>query len=190
MLIKEKDKILRRWAEHFDSVLNRLSSINDEAIARLPQVPVNTSLDSVPNVEEVWKAIRQLSSGKAPGSDSKPSAEIFKEGGTALTGKLLTLIQIVCEKESVPQDLNDVSIIYLYKRKGNRQAFDNHHGISLLSIAGKMVAKVLMNHLNDHLEQGLLPESQFGFRKDRGTIDISKRNVKNRALTCTRPLSM
>ncbi len=35
-LITDKDRILERWAEHFDSVLNRPSTINDEAINRLP----------------------------------------------------------------------------------------------------------------------------------------------------------
>ena len=42
-----------------------------------------------------------------------------------------------------------------------------------MSIAGKILARVLLNRLNEHLEQpGLLPESQCGFRKDRGTIDM------------------
>ena len=170
-LITEKDKILERWAEHFHGVLNRPSSINDAAIARLPQVPVDTSLDDVPTHEEVQKAIRLLSSGKAPGLDSIP-AEIYKEGGTALTDKLLNLIQIIWKRELVPQDFKDAFIIHLYKRKGNRQVCDNHRGISLLSIAGKILAKVLLNRINSHLEQGLLPESQCGFRKDRGTVDM------------------
>ena len=95
-----------------------------------------------------------------------------EEGGTALTGKLLTLVQIMWEKESAPKDFKDASIIHLYKRKGNRQACNNHRGISLLPIAGKIMATVLLNRLNDHLEQGLLPESQCGFWKDRGTIEI------------------
>ena len=57
--------------------------------------------------------------------------------------------------------------------KGNPQVCDNHRGISLLLIAGKILARVLLNPLNEHLEQsGLLPESQCGFRKDRETIDI------------------
>ena len=61
----------------------------------------------------------------------------------------------------------------LYKRKGNPQVCDNHRGISLLSIAGKILAKILLNRLNAHLDQtGLIPESQCGFRKDRGTIDM------------------
>ena len=42
-----------------------------------------------------------------------------------------------------------------------------------MSIAGKILAGVLLNRLNEHLEQsGLLLESQCGFRKDRGTIDM------------------
>ena len=43
--------------------------------------------------------------------------------------------------------------------------------INMLFIAGKILAKILLNRLNAHLDQaGLIPESQFGFRKDRGTI--------------------
>ena len=66
----------------------------------------------------------------------------------------------------------DASIIHLYKRKGNKQSCDNHRGISLLSIAGKILARILLNRLSKHLEDGLLPESQCGFRKNRGTVDM------------------
>ncbi|KAL8606835.1 hypothetical protein ACOMHN_036473 [Nucella lapillus] len=44
-LLTDKKQILERWAKHFDSVLNRPAVINDEAIARLPQVAINTELD-------------------------------------------------------------------------------------------------------------------------------------------------
>ena len=37
-LLTDKDAILKRWAEHFNSVLNRPSSVNDNAINRLPQI--------------------------------------------------------------------------------------------------------------------------------------------------------
>ena len=62
---------------------------------------MNTSLDVGSTLEEEQKAIHLLSSVKAPATDSIPP-EIYKEGGTALTGKLLTLVQIIWEKESVP----------------------------------------------------------------------------------------
>ena len=64
-------------------------------------------------------------------------------------------------------------MIHLYKRKDNPQVCDNHRGISLLSIAGKILAKILLNRLNVHLDQaGPLSESQCGVREDRGTIDM------------------
>ena len=37
-LLTDKDAILKRWAEHFNSVLNRPSSVNDNAINRPPQI--------------------------------------------------------------------------------------------------------------------------------------------------------
>ena len=68
----------------------------------------------------------------------------------------------------------DASLISLYKRKGNRLACENHRGISLLSIAGRILARIILNHLIVHQDQDLLtlPESQCGFRKDCGTTYV------------------
>ena len=99
-LLTDKEAILKRWAEHFDGVLNRPSSINDEAINRLPQVECNPLLDELPTVSETVKAIKLLSSGKAPGSDAKP-AEIYKAGGPPVAEKLTEISHYV-EKRSYP----------------------------------------------------------------------------------------
>ena len=171
VLISDKEKILERWAEHFNSVLNRPSSINEEVIARLPQVPVDDTLADPPTEEEVTKAIKRLSSGKAPGADSIP-AEVYASGGPKLIQCLTSLFNSMWTQEKLPQELKDASIIHLYKRKGNRNACDNHRGISLLSIAGKILARILLNRLNAHLERDLLPESQCGFRAGRSTVDM------------------
>ena len=172
-LLTDKEAILKRWAEHFDGVLNRPSSINDEAINRLPQMECNPLLlDELPTVSETVKAIKLLSSGKAPGSDAIP-AEIYKAGGSSIAEKLTELFHIMWRKEAIPQEFKDATIIHLFKRKGNPQVCDNHRGIFLLSIIGKILARVLLNRLNEHLEQSrLLPESQCGFKKNRGTIDM------------------
>ena len=98
--------------------------------------------------------------------------EGYKEGGSALTEKLHQLILLMWQQETIPQKFKDASTIHLYKRKGNHQVCDNHRGISLLSIAGKILARILLNRLTTHLDQGLLPESQCGFRKERGTTDM------------------
>ena len=75
-------------------------------------------------------------------------------------------------KEAIPREFKDVSIIHLYKWTRNAQVRNNHI-CSLLSIAGQILAKILLTRLTDHFDQaGLLPGSQCGFRKDSGTIYI------------------
>ena len=143
-LLTDKEAILKRWAEHFDGFLNRPSSINDEAINRLPQVECNPLLDELPTVSETMKAIKHLSSDKALGSDAIP-AEIYKTGGPPVAEKLTELFHIMWRKEAIRQEFKDATIIHLFKWKGNSQVCDNHRGISLLSIAGKILARVLRN---------------------------------------------
>nr|VZI45849.1 unnamed protein product [Spirometra erinaceieuropaei] len=191
-LLTEKTQILQRWVEHFRGVLNRPSAISDAAIERLPQVETNADLDLLPSLQETIRAVQQLSSGKAPGSDAIP-AEVYKHGGPQLMDHLTALFQEMWRQGEVPQDFKDSNIVHLYKRKGNRQACDNHRGISLLNIAGKIFARILLNRLNNHLEQGLLPESQCGFCRHRGTTDMIfaaanfRRSAKRCGPTCTLP---
>ena len=59
-LLTDKEAILKRWAKHFDGVLNWPSSINDEAANRLPQVECNPLLDELPTVSETVKAIKPV----------------------------------------------------------------------------------------------------------------------------------
>ena len=68
------------WAEHFNSVLNRPSSTNEDAVDRLPQIECNVLLEEFPTVMETRKSVQQLSSDKAPDTDAVP-AEVYKAGG-------------------------------------------------------------------------------------------------------------
>ncbi|VDL95818.1 unnamed protein product [Schistocephalus solidus] len=69
-LLTEKSQILKRWAEHFRSVLNCSSAISSAAIVRLPQVDMNNDLDLPPSLRETIRAMQQISSGKSPGSNA------------------------------------------------------------------------------------------------------------------------
>ena len=71
-LLTDKDAILKRWAEHFNSVLNRPLSVNDNATNKLPPIECNVLLNEFPTVTETGKAIQHLSFGKAPGTDVIP----------------------------------------------------------------------------------------------------------------------
>ena len=87
-----------------------------------------------------------------------------------------------------PQDWKDAQLITLFK-KGDRRQCGNYRGISLLSIPGKVFARILLNRLNAHAET-FLPEAQCGFRPGRGTIDMvfSLKQIQEKCVEQNMPL--
>ena len=77
-LQKEKNDIFVQLADHFHALLNRESTMVDETITALPQLPVNESLSDPPSASEMIKALEQTMSGKATGLDGIP-ADIYKQ---------------------------------------------------------------------------------------------------------------
>ena len=65
-------------------------------------VPIRKQVSTVPNIAEVARAIKQLSSGKAQGSDGIPP-EIYKCGGTHMNVELTKLFTAVWRKSQVPK---------------------------------------------------------------------------------------
>nr|VZI24279.1 unnamed protein product [Spirometra erinaceieuropaei] len=139
------------------------SAISDAVIDRMPQVKTNVDLDLPPSLRESIRAVQQLSNGKALESDAIP-AEVYKHGGPRLMDHLTAPFQEMWRQGEIPQDFEDPRIVHLYKRKGNSQLCDNHRGISLLNIAGKIFTRLLLlNRLNNHLEQGHLRKVSAAF---------------------------
>ena len=139
-------------------------------------------------VEELEKALQETRRGKAPGLDGI-SPEILKLGGPKLKAHLLSLCNTCWKRQTLPQDFKDALIITIYKRKGDRRECDNHQGISLLSVAGKVLAKIVLNRLNTFSEQ-LLPETQCGFHAGRSTADVifTLRQLQEKAMEHQRSL--
>ncbi|BHF65376.1 hypothetical protein SprV_0200838600 [Sparganum proliferum] len=144
-------QITQRWAEHFRVVLNRPFTISGAAIVRLFQVKTNFDLDFPLSLHETIKAVKQFSSGKAPGSGAIP-AEICKLGGPQLMDHLTALFEEMWRQGEVSQDFKNATIVNLYKRKANHQICDNERDISLLNIVGKSFVRILLNCLSNHLK--------------------------------------
>ena len=91
-----------------------------------------------------------------------------KNGGDVLLEKLTIFFQSIwAEKDEVPQDFKDASIVYIYKRKGDKASCDNQRGIFLLCTAGKILVRIILNRLITHIADSIVPESQCGFRAGR-----------------------
>ena len=122
-----------------------------------------------PNFSKVYKAVNQMASGKAPGTDNLP-VEVFKDGGPNLIAKLTQLFQNIWSKWSVPQEFRDALLVHIFKRKGDRSVYDDHSGISS---PGKIMGRVILNRLTKHGDDiGILPKGQCGFCAGRSTMDM------------------
>ena len=170
-LITSPEGILNRWVEHFDSVLNQPSNFDMSVLDKLPQWEVNPDLAIPPSLKEIEESIKQLSAGKAAGADGIPP-DVYKYGGPMIAEQLLKLFKQSWIEGRVPQAFKDADLVHLYKNKGDAKCCDNHRGISLLCIAGKIYARLLLNRLVKHIKAiRLIPESQCGFEAGRSTID-------------------
>ena len=65
--------------------------------------------------------------------------------------------------------MRDANIVTLYKNKGTRRACNNYQGISLLSIAIKLFARVVLKSLQVLVER-FYPESSCGFPAKRSIL--------------------
>ena len=65
----------------------------------------------------------------------------------ALLEKLTNLFSLCWEKGVVSKDIRDAVIVSLYTNKGKKSDCSNYRGITLLFIAGKILARVLLDRL-------------------------------------------
>ena len=112
-----------------------------------------------------------MNNGKAPGKDRTP-AEIYKALGQKSKQAFHDILLSIWNKEEMPPDLGDATIVSLYKNKGSRSECGNYRGIALLSIAGKILARILLNRLVKKISEVNLLEAQCGFCPGRSTIDM------------------
>ena len=168
-LLKDIKSIQNRWVEHYSELLNRPSSVDHTIIDQVEQLPIVDQMDIAPTRDETINAVKKLNTGKSPGLDGLTS-EILKSGGEKMIDLLLELILHYWET-GAPQDWIDATLISLYK-SGPRDQCGNFRGIALLSVVGKVLARILLDRLVKHVAPVSLPESQCGFRANRGTADM------------------
>ena len=153
------------------ALLNHQNPSSEEFIEELPTLPTIHLLDETPTLDEVTKACRSLKNGKAAGPDGLPG-EVFKYADPTVIESLHALIALFWTSEHIPKSWKDPIITMIYKRKGSKSLCQNYRGISLLDVAGKVLARVILSRIIESPIMDILPETQSGFRKDRCTTDM------------------
>ncbi|CAG5022251.1 unnamed protein product [Parnassius apollo] len=103
------------------------------------------------------KAMKSMKVGKAAGYD-RVSLEMLGAGEDVVAGLLYTLFNLCWELKRVPGGRCKAVIVPIYNGKGSQQDCKNYRGISLLSIVGKLYAKVLIERVIKETEEKIWDE--------------------------------
>lgn len=187
-LLTNKQDVLNRWGEHFNTLLNVDRAVNISHISSMASSPTINKLDEPLSLHEVVVAVQQQQNKKAVGIDNIPG-ELLKYGGVELHQTIWKLFVRMWDEERVPDDFRVSRICSLYKNKGDRSDCNSYRGISLLTSPGKVFARILLNRLTP-LSEDILPETQFGFRPNRGTCEaiFSIRQLQEKSREQGQPL--
>ena len=118
----DSTRVVARWSEHFQKLLNVPDDIDQEALDNIPQRINKTCLNEISTMDEMVRTIAGLKDVKAPGGDGI-SAEVWKHGGDNRFSRLHQIFTNAWEVGSITQAWKDASILTIYK-KGDR----THYG--------------------------------------------------------------
>lgn len=186
----DKASQLSRWVQHYSDLYSQDRQFATDALDNFPQHEMAKELDGLPTEQELSAAIDSLKKGKAPGEDGIPP-DLLISLKDCLFPHLYDLLLKCWNEGSFPSDMRNAKIVTLYKNKGDKGDCNNYRGISLLSVVGKVFARVVLMRLQ-HLAERVYPESQCGFRSSRSTIDMifSLRQIQEKCREQNMPLYM
>ena len=98
-------------------------------------------------------------------------AELYKAAGPEAIDVFDDILSCIWEQEKMPEDFWDALIVVLYKNKGSKADCRNYRDISLLSIARKILAWIILNQLIT-MSEANLPEAKCGFHSGHSMVKM------------------
>ena len=154
---------------HFKDLFERVPEYCPEAAAMIPQHPVWTEFDELPDDKEILEACERLKDN-APG-DSGLLPQFWK-ALAAEPSTFLFIREIIHDfwKNELPPVEWLKGLLKILPKKEDLSLSDNYRGIMLLEAAYKIAAILLLNRLQP-IAESLDQEQQCGFRPGRGCSD-------------------
>ena len=119
--------------------------------------------------EEVSRIINKLKTKTSRGFDDI-SSEVLKLGGQIIIPPLTFIINTSITEGVFPDQWKVAKVTPLHKRDDKTLA-KNYRPVSLLSVSGMVLEKVIAVQVEKHMEDNnLFGEFQFGFRRNKSTV--------------------
>ena len=119
--------------------------------------------------KDVMRILKKLKNKSSTGLDGI-SAEVMKMGAEVLCVPLTLIINVSIVSGQFPTAWKESKCVPLFK-KGDRRQKENYRPVSLLSVSGMVLEKIVADQIEDFFERNKLFGSfQFGFRKKKSTV--------------------
>lgn len=164
---KETADFLNRY---FSSVFTTENLHNLPEAERVFQGTLDQCLSEITITEDiVFNKLNALNVNKSHGPDEIHNKMLY-ELRYELSKPLTELFQKSLQFGHIPQDWRDANVVPLFK-KGKRNQPQNYRPVSLTSVVGKILEKIMKDHITLHLEKfQLLKNSQHGFMSGRSCL--------------------
>ena len=125
--------------------------------------------DIVVTEERVKELIDGLRENSAPGPDGFPPV-LFKMLKDEIARPFAILFTKSLEDGQIPDEWREAKITPIHK-KGSKADPGNYRGVSLTSVVGKMMERMVKNEINSHVENNaLMSKTQHGFRTGKSVL--------------------
>ena len=158
----------KEQAEMLNSYLASVFTRMDCPPPSLEREKEECGMDEVQMTEEKVKSvIENLDENAAAGPDGIPPF-LVKQLKDELIEPLTTLFQASIEQSRIPDEWRLAVVTPIYKNKGKKSDPCNYRPVSLTSVIGKVMERVVKEQLTTYLEKnGLISDAQHGFRHGR-----------------------
>lgn len=147
-------------------------------------------MESPLTLEELQRAVAELSGKKSPGPDGLP-LEIYKQYGEVLLPELLEVLEWAVKEGRLPSSMTEANIVVIPKEGKDQSEVSSYRPISLLCSDVKIIARALASRLNKciaklvHLDQsGFIPgrSTSTNIRRAYLNLQVPTENTGSRAI--------
>ena len=127
----------------------------DKQLPDFLEQPYTTELENINICEEsVYKMICQLKPSKSQGPDTF-HPKLMKEAANEMSKPLTLIFKKSFEEGSIPDIWKKANVTAIFKKRERKRA-ENYRPISLTSVPGKLLEKIIRNAIVDHMISNIL----------------------------------
>ena len=129
------------------------SIFTSESDGQLPPAPLSNTNNQMTEIiidkAAILKQLSNLDANKSAGPDNI-QPRLLKEAASIITAPLTNIFQSLLDSSTIPSDWEEANVAPIFK-KGDKSRAENYRPISIMSIIGKLLERIMNDAIHNHL---------------------------------------